>query len=212
MGKLIVFDVDGVLIDTDKGSTKDILIQLGKGKEVEELHQEYLRRRHQGPWGLKELMELFRGYSRGELMEISRTYCSSHLMKGAADTILELKKRGYEVGVITSSAEIVTHTLLEMLPLDWAEATVLRWDEGVCAGEISRMIDRFTKKEILSEYMKTHHIAQENAIAVGDSITDVPIAQAVGEMIAFNATDAPLLERADVHVREKNLTILLSYI
>ncbi len=210
--KLIVFDVDGVLLDTDRGSTKDILIQLGKADEVEVLHQEYLRRKSSGPWGLPELMKLFAGYSRNELITLSREYCSTHLMPGATETIEELKKRSYTIGSITSSVDIIAEALLESLSLDWIEATTLEWKDGVCIGDIVRKVDRFTKRDILTDYMRTYQIQKSEVIAVGDSITDVPIADCVGEMIAFNATDSQIIERAEIYIKEKNLSSILQYL
>ena len=210
--KLIVFDVDGVLLDTDRGSTKDILVQLNKAQEVEALHREYLKRRQSGPWGLPELMKLFAGYSRDELMMLSREYCSTHLMLGALETIQELKRRSYEVGSITSSIDIVADALLELLPLAWIEATTVQWNDGVCAGDIVRKVDRFTKRDILADYMRQHQIQKSEVIAVGDSITDVPIADCAGEMIAFNATDSKIIERAEIYIKEKNLSSILPYL
>ena len=210
--KLVVFDVDGVILDTDRGSTKDILVQLGKAQEVEALHQEYLRRRSSGPWGLEEIMMLFRGYSREELMRLARTYCASNLMEGASDTIQELKRRSYIVGSITSAVEFVSQALSELLPLDWIEATTVGWNEGVCIGEIERKVDRYTKREILENYMRENRISKQDVVIIGDSITDVPVSECAREVIAFNASDSPIIERADIHITKKNLTHLLSYL
>lgn len=212
MHTLVIFDVDGVLIDTDKGSTKDILVQLGKEKEVEGIHQEYLRRKDAGPWGLKELMALFEGYSYDEVMEVSRLYCASHLMLGASETVRELKKRSYEVGSITSSIDVITRVLQEMVPLDWIEGTKLEWNDGIGTGSMTRKIDRYTKRDILSDYMQRQSISKEDVIIIGDSITDVPIAECAGKVIAFNATDTPMLERADIRIVEKNLSQILEYV
>ncbi|MBI4148343.1 hypothetical protein HY490_03575, partial [Candidatus Woesearchaeota archaeon] len=63
MPTLIVFDVDGVLLDTDTGGFKLLAEAIGKGEEMHRLHEEYEQRKHAGPWGLEQLAQLFAGVS-----------------------------------------------------------------------------------------------------------------------------------------------------
>ena len=58
--RLFVFDVDQTLIETEVGSFKDLGLMLGKEEEIKKHHEEYERKKHKGPWGLKELAEIFK--------------------------------------------------------------------------------------------------------------------------------------------------------
>ena len=63
--KMLIFDVDGVLLDNQMGATKEILFPLGKEKEVKIIDEEYQRRKFSGPWGLEQVVSLYKGFSQG---------------------------------------------------------------------------------------------------------------------------------------------------
>jgi len=103
MEKLVVFDVDGVLIDTELGSFKDLGVMLGKEKEIKKHHEEYERRKYLGPWGLEELATIFTGIKESEIKKAVKNLLKRKLMPGIRETIDELKRRGYLVVSYSSS-------------------------------------------------------------------------------------------------------------
>lgn len=195
--KLIVFDVDGVLLDNERGGFKDILIVLGKDREVQRIDEEYQRRKHLGPWGLEELSKLYQGFSENELKRKVFNYCQQNLMEGAKAVLNKLKKKGYIVGALSSNPQFIMDALAQILALDFSEGTRLEFKGSGATGKIQKKVDRYGKAEILQEKMENYQIKKENLIVVGDSITDLPAAELAGVFIAFRPKDNIVKERAN---------------
>jgi len=206
--KLVVFDVDGVLIDTKIGGLKDILTILGKGAKVEKLEEEYQKRKKFGPWGLDELVLLYKGFSKMRMSNIATKYCEQNLMKGASEAIAELKLNDFLVGAISSEADFVVDVLARNLSLDFTCGTVLEYTNGICTGKIIEKVDRFTKAELLKKIMQEKNISRSNIYVVGDSITDLPMGQVAGRFIGFRPK-TEIIEHVNFIVREKDLEKIL---
>jgi len=209
--KLIVFDVDGVLLDNKMGGFKDILVLLGKEKEVQRIDEEYQRKKFTGPWGLKELADLYQGFSKDKLKKVAFNYCKQNLMKGARETLEELKKKSYLVGALSSNPRFVMGVLSEILPLDFCEGTQLEFKEGIATGRILKKVDRYRKAEILREKIKQFGIKKKNVTIVGDSLTDLPMIEEAGLFIALGAKEE-VKEKADIIVDRKDLKEILKLI
>lgn len=211
MKKLIVFDVDGVLLDNKIGAFKEILIILDKERDVRRIDEEYQRRKHLGPWGLEELAKLYEGFSKDKLKGLALRYCLKNLMKGAEETIAELKEQSYLVGAISSNPQFILETLSEILTLDLFRGTELEFKGNIATGRIVKKVDRYVKAQILKEKMAEFNLSKERVIVVGDSLTDLPIAELSSFFIAFNAKKE-VLEKADAVVSEKDLRLILKYL
>lgn len=211
MKKLIVFDVDGVLLDNKTGGFKDILVLLGKEKEVQVIDGEYQRRKHLGPWGLEELANLYRGLSKEKLESLAREYCQKHLTEGAKETVGELKEKNYLVGALSSNPQFIMDVLAGILDLDFVCGTQLEFKDDIATGKISEKVDRYKKAEILEEKMEELNLERREITVIGDSLTDLPMAEIAGRLFAFNAKKE-LKERADVVIEKKDLREVLKYI
>ena len=209
--KLIIFDVDGVLLDGKLGGFKDILALLGKREKVEIIDEEYQRRKHKGPWGLEQLAALYKGYSQGKLTKTAERYCRKNLVPGAKETIPVLKKQGYLVGAISSSPQFILQVLKNSLTLNFIEGTKLEFSNDAATGKMTRKVDRYQKARILEEKKQQLDLETEQITVVGDSITDLPMAKEAGRFIAFNAKK-PAAEKANAVINQKDLKILLEII
>ncbi|HEX7467518.1 MAG TPA: HAD-IB family phosphatase, partial [Methanobacterium sp.] len=98
MIKLIAFDLDNVLID---GEAID---EIGKLAGVETEISEITRKAMEGNMdfenALKERVALLKGVSVDDIKQVVKEI---PLMKGADETIKDLKKRGYKIATITGS-------------------------------------------------------------------------------------------------------------
>jgi len=209
--KLIIFDVDGVLLDNKLGGFKDILFALGKESEVKIIDAEYQRRKHLGPWGLEELANLYKGFSLEKLSNLSSEYCEKNLVIGAEETIAALREKEYMIGAISSNPQFIMDTLKTMLFLDFAIGTALEIEKGIATGKIARKVDRYKKAEVLEEKMRELDISGEKVVVVGDSLTDLQIAKRAGFFIAFNAKEE-IIAKADAVVRQKDLRGILPFL
>lgn len=207
----VVFDADGVLIDNHIGGFKDILVLFGKEKEVQRIDAEYQKRKHLGPWGLEELASLYKDFSRDILLRTASRYCLAHLMVGAKETVGALKEKKIKVGVISSNPRFLMEILADILFLDFFDGNELEFQNNIATGKIIKKVDRNTKAEILKIRMKKYHITQKHVAVVGDSITDLPMAECAELFIAFNAKPE-VKERADVIIKKKDLREILPYL
>lgn len=182
--RLIVF---GTLFKSKMGAIKDILVLLGKEKEVKEIDAEYEKRKLLSPWGLKELAKLYFGFSKNELKKISFEYCQKNLLPGLKELVIELKKKGFLIGVLSSNPEFILDCLKLILPLDFVFGTQLDFQNGIATGEIKEEFTRYKKAEVLKRIIKKYGIKKENVIFVGKStITQLPIAKEAGIAICFD--------------------------
>lgn len=195
--KLIVFDVDGVLLRSKMGGFKDILILLGKKEEVKRLDEEYQKRKHSGPWGREQLAKLYKGFSKEKLREITAEYCQKNLEPGAKECITELKKNNYIVGALSSNPQFIMDFLAENLFLDFSEGAEIEFKRGKATGKFQKKVDRYVKAEILRKKIETYGFKKENVIVVGESITDLPMAELAGTFIAFRPKEKIVSEKAN---------------
>ena len=204
MIKLIAFDLDNVLID---GEAID---EIGKLMGVETKISEITKKAMEGDLdfetSLKERVALLKGASVEDIKEV---VSKIPLMKGAEETIAELKKRGYKIATITGSFEIIANRMKDDLGLDYAFSNVLHEEDGKLTGDVSGPLVTGSKAEVLKEIMEMEKIKAEESAAVGDGANDVSMLEEAGLGIAFNAKPV-LKEKADVVVEERDLKELLT--
>lgn len=209
--KLIIFDVDGVLLDNKLGAMKEILIGLGQEDEVKKIDAEYQVRKKAGPWGLAESVDLYKDFELSVLKHSAQSYCQEKMMLGAKETVAEIRFRKIKVGAVSSNPMFVMQTLKEILGLDFATGLEMEFIGKVATGGINRIVDRFEKAKIVKAKLIEFKIKPEEAVVVGDSITDLPMAAEVGKFIAFNAKPEAV-EKANVVITKKDLRKILNYI
>lgn len=203
MIKLIVFDLDNVLIDGEA------INEIGKLMNVEEEISQITKKAMEGDLdfetALKERVALLKGAAVEDVKDV---VSNIPFMEGAEETIAELKKRGYKIATITGSFEIIAQRMKDDLGLDYAFSNVLHEKEGKLTGEVSGPLVKGSKAEILKEIMEMEKIKAEESAAVGDGANDVSMLEEAGLGIAFNAKPV-LKEKADVIVDKKDLKEIL---
>ncbi|PIU42564.1 MAG: hypothetical protein COS98_02300 [Parcubacteria group bacterium CG07_land_8_20_14_0_80_35_11] len=208
VGKLIVF---GVLLESKMGGFKDILVLLGKEREAKKIDKEYQKRKFKGPWGLKQLANLYKGFSKEKLKELALDYCQQNLTKGAREITVGLKKKGFLIGAISSNPQFIMDALAEILSLDFSEGTQLEFKEGIATGKIKKKVDRYTKVEILREKKRNYGLAEENVIVIGDSITALPMVREAKIFINFDIQKENIQNIARYIIEDKNLRKIFGY-
>lgn len=206
--KKIVILSSGCLLKEAMGSFKDILVRFGKEEEVRKLDEEYQQKKESGPWGMEEVAKLYAGISEADLRQEATRHCREDLAEGAKEAIGAIKQMGCIVGAITASPKFVMDALKEALGLDFAFGTELEFVNGTATGNISVKIDRFGKAELLKQKIAELEAEKDNVILIGDSITDLPMAELAGKFIAFNTDIEDVKQKAQAVIQGKLTDIL----
>lgn len=209
MPKLAVFDADGVLLDTKIGGFKLLAESIGKAEQVRLHHEEYERRKHAGPWGLEQLAEMFAGISEHQLKEKAELIIKKHLRPESREVIGKLKKDGWLVVAYSSNPSWIMEALQKELGLDDICYNLVEVKDGIVTGKLLQKMDRYGKEQRLLQFMEQHKLTERDVIIVGDSVSDLPMAQH-GTFYAFNTDDKTVTSKAK-QVIQPPLTNILKY-
>lgn len=204
--KLVVFDLDNVIID---GEAID---EIGKLANVEEDIAAITEKAMQGEidfeTSIKDRVQLLEGTS---IEEIQKVASELPLMPGAEDTINGLKENEIDVAIISGSFDVVADEIKEKLGVDAVYTNSFTVEDGKLTGEVTGPLVSGTKLDVLKDHVEEAGIALEDVVAVGDGANDISMIESAGCGIAFNAKDS-VKEIADVVVEEKDLTKVLDEI
>ena len=203
---MIVFDMDGVLVDIE--SSWDFVHKAFKVDGRNNLER-YLR----GAFDYKEFMRRdIKLWGCVHVSQIRSILDQAPLMKGAKETTYELKKSDYKTAIISSGLYILAETLKKKLEIDYVYANSLLVNEsGILTGEGEPVVCLSDKVKILDGLAKDLGITSEQCSVVGDSIYDIPLFEAAGFSIAFNSRDEQVKKCADVSIASKDLREILPY-
>lgn len=205
--KLVVFDLDGVLVD-GMGSWKEVHKALGT-LEKSEIHGKlfFSGKITFDQWAEMDV-ELWKGV---EINKIRQILNRTKLMPGAKETISTLKKFGFKTAIISGGLELLAERVAKELDIDYCIGNRLLENSGKVCG-VEQVVDFEGKGRILERIAKRFDVKCEECVAVGDYINDIPLFKKAGLSIAFNPKDKELEKYADVVIREKDLRKILPYI
>ena len=203
MIKLVVFDLDNVIID---GEAID---EIGKLANVEEDIAEITEKAMQGEidfeTSIKDRVQLLEGTS---IEDIEKLADELPLMPGACKTINCLKEKDVDVAIISGSFDVVADKVKDKLGVDTVYTNSFTVEDGKLTGEVTGPLVSGSKLDVLKDHVEEAGIALENVVAVGDGANDISMIESAGCGIAFNAKDS-VKEIADVVVEEKDLCKVL---
>lgn len=205
--KLAVFDFDSTLMD---GETLEIIArEIGIDKEVKEITDRAMRGELDFFESLQYRVSLLKGMQVKTVNEI----CSNlPVIKGAEETIKELKKRGFTVVCFSGGFKNATVPFMEKYGLDCEFSNILHEKDGVLTGLVGGdMMFNNSKGEMLKRLQKITGTSPADTITTGDGANDLSMFKFAGTKIAFCAK--PVLEQqADIIIKEKDLTLILDKI
>lgn len=212
--KMLIFDMDNTLFEgsfittaADAFSFRDDLIKI-----VTENSNPYTR--------TKSLARLMKGKSINEILEVAD---SIRIVRDAEFVISELKKKGYILGIISDSYDVVTNHLKNKLGLDFSVANELEFSKSIATGEVkvpsaflrterSRCNHDFCKSNVLYQLADKYNVDIKNIISVGDSENDFCLVKESGLGISFCSENKYLNYVADKIINEKSFSPILDMI
>ncbi len=175
MIRLVVFDLDGTLVDAFKAVEESINVTLGHfGLPLVDIDT---IKRTVG-WGDRHLVQAFVGPERiDEAIEIYREYHaealprSVALLPGARETVEALRALGYRLAIASNRPKQFTRIILDELGM-----TAL-FDAVLCGDEVPRPKPY---PDILQALMERFGVSPDDTVLVGDMTVDLQTAAAAG--------------------------------
>ncbi|MCD6258958.1 MAG: phosphoserine phosphatase SerB [Helicobacteraceae bacterium] len=204
MLKLAVFDFDSTLMD---GETIDFFAEeLGIGEQVSRITEEAMSGRLDFFESLQQRVQLLKGldYSVVEKVAHNLPY-----MKGAKETIAELKKRGMTVICFSGGFRDATGYAKNILGYDADFSNVLHQKDGKLTGLVGGdMMFSHSKGDMLQRLQAILGISEEETLVCGDGANDLSMFAHAGTRVAFCAREI-LRKEANIIIETKDLTQIL---
>ncbi len=213
--KLVCFDVDGTLVDNIVYSWE----LFHNFFDVDMKKREEMKRRYYNgeidylQWAVHDMkMWMEKGATKNDFLKAMKNL---KLMKGAMETITELKKKGIKLAIISGSLDIILERVLPNYKelFDDIFLSHLIFDKkGKLTDAKVTQYDMLKKADALRKIAKRENIDLKETVHIGDHHNDVEIAKIAGLSIAFDCKDEELRKTADVVIDKKDLRETLRYI
>lgn len=196
---IIVFDVEGVLVDGE--FLPELAKLVGKEKEVHEITLKGISGEINWEQGLQKRIELLRGLPMEDCVSISEKL---PLMRGAEEMARKLKEmNALRVGV-SGGFSLLANRVKAELDLDHVFSNELVFHDGRLIGY--GLLVSSNKAQILSTAFGDM-LNDDKKVAVVDGANDLDLFNLVDLKIAFNAQEI-VKQWADVVVDEKDLSAI----
>jgi HAD superfamily phosphoserine phosphatase-like hydrolase len=166
----------------------------------------------------RRIAAVFKGVAKETFERVARKVA---LMPGAVETVVNLRKAGYLVGIVTDSYRVAAETVRRRVFADFSIANVMKFRGDKAAGRITlapAMRHRegctehtLCKLNVLRHFLDELGIGPERVLAVGDNENDACMLRAAGISVAFNPKSANVRAAAS-HVVEDDLRGVLRVI
>ena len=197
MTKVIIFDFDGTLADTI-----DILLSITNRLSAElgfksATKEQIAQLRNLTSWQLLKYSGIsifkFPLLIRRLKAELRSEIPNIQLFAGIKEVLLELKKLGFQLGIITSNSR---ENVLASLETNGVQDTFTFIYSG----------STFGKHKVINSWLKTEHINPKQVVYVGDEIRDIEAARKTGiKVIAvawgFNSQEALAANNPDFLIK-----------
>ncbi|MBN2035587.1 MAG: HAD-IB family phosphatase [Chitinispirillaceae bacterium] len=211
--KMIIFDMDNTIL---LGRFIEVAArEAGFHKELVEIVT-----KNQEPYLIAKLIaQLMKGM---DLARIIRIADSIPMVEDTVEVIQELKHRGYIVGIISDSYDVVVNRIKVKIGADFALANELEFSQSVATGEVkipsfflkteqSLCNHNYCKSNALRHLSNKYLIPLSNIVAIGDSAPDICIVKYAGVGVAFCSSNGILNSIADQKIEEKSFAKLLEF-
>ena len=200
---LVIFDVEGVLLNAEYLPVLAKLMGLEKEKEIWDITIKGISGEINWEEGLKQRVHALRGIDYNRAYEIAQ---SLEIMPGAKQLCSFLKKSGWKLVAVSGGFTIITDRLVEDLELDRIFSNNLIFkDNKLHDVEISVTSD---KSLSVKSYIQNGGFTKEEVIVVVDGANDLKLFNLSSFTVGFCPVDI-VRKKADVVIDRKNLADLI---
>ncbi len=195
-GMIVVFDVEGVLVDGE--FLPELAGLVGKKDEVEDITMKGIRGEISWERGLARRIQLVKGVSYQQCVRVAN---SLPMMRGAIETTEALREMGCLMVGISGGFSLLTNRVGNELGLDHVFSNELVFHDGRLVGY--GLLVNVNKAQILRTAFGDMFKGMRK-MAVVDGANDVDLFDLVDVRVAFNAQEM-VRKKADVRLDVKDL-------
>ncbi|HMO34144.1 MAG TPA: HAD-IB family phosphatase [Lacibacter sp.] len=167
----------------------------------------------------KNIARLLKGLNISQILAVAD---SIPLVDDAVEVVQELKQRGYVVGIISDSYDVVTNHIKTKIGADFSLSNELEFSKSVATGEVkipsflfhnerSRCAHTICKTNAVQHILEHYNIDINNTIAIGDSENDLCMIRHVGVGVSFCSSNELLNYQADRTITDYSFAGLLEF-
>ena len=120
-------------------------------------------------------------------VEMFETYLRPKIFSEAVSEIEEHRQQGMTIVLVTGSLDFIVQPIADYLNVDAVLAPQLREENGEFTGELTTVpLIGERKAEAIHVYAEQHEISLKDSYAYGDSQSDVPMLECVGNPVVVN--------------------------
>jgi len=207
MLKLAVFDFDSTLMD---GETIDFFAdELGLKEQVSKITEAAMSGELDFFESLQQRVGLLKGLEYSVVEKISHNL---PYMKGAKETIAELKSRGMKVVCFSGGFRSATGYAKNILGYDADFSNVLHHKNQILTGLVGGdMMFNYSKGDMLIRLQGLLGVKEDETLVCGDGANDLSMFAHAGTRVAFCAREI-LRKEANIVIETKDLTQILEKI
>ena len=133
----------------------------------------------------------YRGMDATEVKALSaemfETYLRPKIFSEVVSQIQEHKQQGMAIVLVTGSLDFIVQPIADYLDIDAVLAPQLREENGQFTGELTTIpLIGERKAEVMKVFAKQHEISLKDSYAYGDSQSDLPMLECVGNPVVVN--------------------------
>lgn len=210
MLKLVVFDMDGVLVDT-KSSWYYLHSYFGTDN-LENIKQYNQRQIDYLEFMKKDISLWFKNKKNIKINTIKDILNTVPIMQGADLVFMYLQNRKIQSTIVTGGLDILANRLKDKYNIDFIFANALETDEdnNLTGNGIMRVEPR-EKGKVLQKLMDDLSLDRTEVATVGDGEIDIPMFKLTDLSIAFDPITDKVSNYAKIVIKEKDLSKILPF-
>lgn len=208
---MAVLDMDGVLVDI---VSSWVYVHRRFGVNNDHSLYAYLRGEIDDDEFIRRDIDLWRSKDPEVTSDRIREMLSdAPLMKGALETLTELRRRGFRTVIVSAGIDLLAERVASELGMDMHFANGFVTDaSGRLSGEGVLRVRLMEKGRTVSDAARILGARKEDVVSVGNSRYDVSMFEHSGLGIAFCPEDDHVRTRADFVVDDKDLSLILDHL
>lgn len=167
----------------------------------------------------KNIARLMKGLNISQVLAVAD---SIPPVDDAEAIIAELKQRGYVVGIISDSYDVVVNHVKTKLGVDFSLGNELEFSKSIATGEVKMPSFFFNhpgsvckhtmcKTNAMQHILSHYKIDMNNTIAVGDSENDLCMIKKAGVGVSFCSANELMNFVADITIKESSFKEILEF-